>query len=131
MNGYSVVIGVGIVAAIGYCIWRMSENKKTVASIQEDVIDGTLKMEDVKNYFKSQQLVQGQDIPFMANGDCAEFKKILNRSFPQKKEGYHTLFIGVYNSQKNELRFARIIHARIIDESIVQVLGDEHLVVLS
>lgn len=131
MTGCTYIIGAGIAAAIGYCIWRMYLNKRNfLASVQEDAVEGTLRMDDIINYFKSQQIIKGQDIPFLADGDCEEFRRMLHAPYPKKKEGYQTFFIGVYNEKKDEIKFARLIHAREVEQKVKEVLGSEHLVVL-
>lgn len=131
MTGYSYIIGAGVVAAIGYCLWRMIQNRQNfLDSVPEDVVEGTLHKEDIINYFKSQQIVKGEDIPFLADGDCDEFRKMLHAPYPKKKEGYQTFFIGVYNEKNNNINFARLIHARDVEQAVKVLLGGEHLVVL-
>lgn len=132
MTGYTYIIGAGIAVAIGYCIWRLYKRKANIfANIDEDIVDGTLHMEDIVNYFKSQQIAQGQDTPFMADGDCEEFRKMLHAPYPHKKDGYHTIFIGVYNEPLDNVNYMKLIHAQDLDPKIVELLGGEHLVVLS
>lgn len=131
MTGYSYIIGAGVVAAIGYCLWRMIQNRQNfLDSVPEDVVEGTLHKEDIINYFKSQQIVKGEDIPFLADGDCDEFRKMLHAPYPKKKEGYQTFFIGVYNEKNDNINFARLIHARDVEQAVKVLLGGEHLVVL-
>lgn len=131
MTGYSYIIGAGVIAAIGYCLWRMIQNRQNfLNSVPEDVVEGTLHKEDIINYFKSQQIVKGEDIPFLADGDCDEFRKMLHAPYPKKKEGYHTFFIGVYNQQNDSINFSRLIHARNVEQAVINLLGGEHLVVL-
>ena len=131
MTGYSYIIGAGVVAAIGYCLWRMVQNRQNfLDSVPEDVVEGTLHKEDIINYFKSQQIVKGEDIPFLADGDCDEFRKMLHAPYPKKKEGYQTFFIGVYNEKNDNINFARLIHARNVEQAVKDLLGGDHLVVL-
>lgn len=131
MTGYSYIIGAGVVAAIGYCLWRMVQNRQNfLDSVPEDVVEGTLHKEDIINYFKSQQIVKGADIPFLADGDCDEFRQMLHAPYPKKKEGYQTFFIGVYNEKNDNINFARLIHARDVEQAVKVLLGGEHLVVL-
>lgn len=131
MTGYSYLIGAGVIAAIGYCLWRMIQNRQNfLNSVPEDVVEGTLHKEDIINYFKSQQIVKGEDIPFLADGDCDEFRKMLHAPYPKKKEGYHTFFIGVYNEKNDSINFSRLIHARNVEQAVINLLGGEHLVVL-
>lgn len=131
MTGYSYIIGAGVVAAIGYCLWKMIQNRQNfLDSVPEDVVEGTLHKEDIINYFKSQQIVKGEDIPFLADGDCDEFRKMLHAPYPKKKEGYQTFFIGVYNEKNDNINFARLIHARDVEQAVKVLLGGEHLVVL-
>ena len=131
MTGYSYIIGAGVIAAIGYCLWRMIQNRQNfLNSVPEDVVEGTLYKEDIINYFKSQQIVKGEDIPFLADGDCDEFRKMLHAPYPKKKEGYHTFFIGVYNEKNDSINFSRLIHARNVEQAVINLLGGEHLVVL-
>lgn len=131
MTGYSYIIGAGVIAAIGYCLWRMIQNRQNfLNSVPEDVVEGTLHKEDIINYFKSQQIVKGEDIPFLADGDCDEFRKMLHAPYPKKKEGYHTFFIGVYNEKNDSINFSRLIHARNVEQAVINLLGGEHLVVL-
>ena len=50
MTGYSYIIGAGVVAAIGYCLWRMIQNRQNfLDSVPEDVVEGTLHKEDIIN----------------------------------------------------------------------------------
>ena len=131
MTGYSYIIGAGVVAAIGYYLWRMIQNRQNfLDSVPEDVVEGTLHKEDIINYFKSQQIVKGEDIPFLADGDCDEFRKMLHAPYPKKKEGYQTFLIGVYNEKNDNINFARLIHARDVEQAVKVLLGGEHLVVL-
>lgn len=48
----------------------------------------------------------------------------------KRRKGYQTFFIGVYNEKKDEIKFARLIHAREVEQKVKEVLGSEHLVVL-
>lgn len=53
MTGCTYIIGAGIAAAIGYCIWRMYLNKRNfLASVQEDVVEGTLRIREVEQKVK-------------------------------------------------------------------------------
>lgn len=96
-----------------------------IKNIIRRVINGILNfVRDIVNKFKSWNLKQNVDIPFIA--DKEQFKAKLH-SAPVKNAG---IFQGVYNEATDEITHAEIIEADALDEQTRRTLGKEELVVL-
>lgn len=97
-----------------------------IKKIIRRVINGILNFaKEVIEKFKSWGLIQGQDIPFIANKEA--FKSAL-KSAPVKNVG---LFEGVYNEVSDEITHAEYVEADSLDAKTRSVLGNEELVVLT
>lgn len=116
-------------ALVTFFLFRKKQNSNKVV-LSEEIIDSELKITQIVEFFKSLELKQKRDVPFVAKGDCEEFRKMFGGSFPKKKEGYVTLFLGVYNEEKGTIDNHKLIHAKTVDSETQQMLGDENLVVL-
>ncbi len=104
------------------------ETKTRNMDIQPEYVEGMLSFADVIGYFKSLSLKKDEDTPFMAKATCQKLKDVIKVTVPS---GYEALLIGVYGENVNELKHAKLIFARSLDERIVNTLGNEELVVLS
>lgn len=104
-----------------------------IKNIIRRVINGILNfVRDIVNKFKSWNLKQNVDIPFIA--DKEQFKAKLH-SAPVKNAGIFVeknagIFQGVYNEATDEITHAEIIEADALDEQTRRTLGKEELVVL-
>ena len=116
-------------ALVTFFLFRKKQNSNKVV-LSEETIDSELKITQIVEFFKSLELKQKRDVPFVANGDCEEFRKMCGGSFPKKKEGYVTLFLGVDNEEKGAIDYHKLIHAKTVDSETQQMLGNENLVVL-
>lgn len=116
-------------ALVAFFLYKKGQCRKEFV-LSEETIDGELKMSQIVDFFKSLDLKQKRDSPFVANGDCEKFMRMFGGPFPNKQEGYVTLFIGVYNEKKGRIDSHKLIHAKAIDSEIQQLLGDENLIVL-
>ena len=125
-----VAIGAAAVGVIALFVYA-KRKAPLLTNLNEEVLDTTLTFEDVINFFKSSNLDQEKDIPFVAKGDCNEFRRMLHAPYPKKKEGYCTIFIGVYNETDDQIKSHKLIHAKAIDKALADCLGSENLVVLS
>lgn len=117
-----IAIGIGIVA-VGAIIYAMSKKKEPVL---EETVEGDLKLEDVVAYFKTLSMAKGKQVPFLASPDEEKLKGM--KVTPKKKK---TLILGVYNTDNDLLNPMKIVYADGFDEKLIDVLGDEKLVVLN
>lgn len=124
-------LGIVIIAAVVGGIVYYQLKKKSDIQLNEEVVDTELLMDDVISFFKMQKLDQKKHLPFIANGDCAEFRKLFHAPYPKAKEGYCSLLIGVYDEQTQEIIVSKLIHAKLLDRKILEILGNENLVVLN
>ena len=124
-------LGIVIIAAVVGGIVYYQLKKKSDIQLNEEVVDTELLMDDVISFFKMQKLDQKKHIPFMAKGDSTEFRKLFHAPYPKAKEGYCSLLIGVYDEQTQEIIVSKLIHAKLLDRKILEILGNENLVVLN
>lgn len=127
MDNLGIVIIAVVVGGIVYYQYK----KRADVQLNEEVVDTELSMDDVVSFFKMQKLDQKRHIPFMANGDCAKFRKLFHAPYPKAKEGYCSLMIGVYDENTQEIIISKLIHAKSLDNKIIEALGNENLIVLN
>ncbi len=95
-------------------------------SFVQKIIQGIISfVKEIVNYFKTLKLVQGKDIPFIAN---TEQLKEMIKNAPVKNVG---IFEATYNEETDEIENARYLAADEIDEETQDILGNEQLVVLN
>ena len=125
-----IIIGcVALVGCAGYLYYR--KNKKNLIPIETKTVDGILNFSDVLGYFKSKNLIQGKDIPFIAQNDISgAFSKKTHNPFPEPKEGYKTIVLGVYNEKADTISHCQVLYVKELDDKTKEVLGKEDLVVL-
>jgi hypothetical protein len=108
-----------------------------IKNLIRKIVDGILNFaKHVVGWFKSLNLIQGQDIPFLANKE--QFKETLKKA-PVKHAGIFTteteknvgIIQGVYNEVTDEITHAEYIEADGLDNQTRDILGNEKLVVLN
>ena len=127
MDNLGIVIIAVVVGGIVYYQFK----KRAGIQLNEEVVDAELSMDDVVSFFKMQKLDQERHIPFIANGDCAKFRKVFHAPYPKAKEGYCSLMIGVYDEKTQEIIVNKLIHAKSLDKKIIEVMGNENLIILN
>ncbi|MBO7276991.1 MAG: hypothetical protein J6U84_03415 [Bacteroidales bacterium] len=129
-----LLIGLGI-AAVAAAIAIIMNPKDIISKIRKKLkhkeiypvktIEGKVNFQDIVAWFKSLSLDKNKDVPFIAK--ATELKDMLN--YETKKNA--ALFVGVFNEEKNEIIHAQIIEADSFDDKILEVLGNEAIVVLN
>ena len=128
-----LLIGLGI-AAVAAAIAIIMKPKDIISKIRKKLkhkeipvktIEGKVNFQDIVAWFKSLPLDKNKHVPFIAKAD--QFKDMLN--YKPKKNA--TLFIGVFDEEKNEIIHAQIIEADSFDEQTRETLGNEAIVVLN
>lgn len=127
MSSTLLIIGGLALAGVAYYSYkrRQLHAKKSpqealdefVAAIHPSDIETVdqLQMLDVVNYFKGLHLKQGEHVPFLAktNRDTA------------------TVYIlGVYEESSEEFKDFKVIAPKTVDDKVLEVIGNERLVVL-
>lgn len=136
MNTYLIIgIAVVIVAVIALLVFKKKPTllesikkafKKEWKIEYETVsIEGCLNFLEVVNWFKTLKLDKNKHIPFVAKASA--MKDMLSIQ-PTKKE---SLFVGVYDGEKDEIVHAKLIETDELDAKTREVLGKEDLIVLS
>lgn len=116
-----VVLGLGAIAIAAIAV---SKSKKKIP-MESETVNGNLKMSDVVGYFKMLQLVKGKDVPFIAR--ASRFKDVINTNSAKPQ----SLVLGVFNQESNEFNPVKVIFCDGFDEKLLEVLGNEDLVVLN
>lgn len=129
-----LLIGLGI-AAVAAAIAIIMKPKDLISKIRKKLkhkeiypvktIEGKVNFQDIVAWLKSLSLDKNKDVPFIAK--ATELKDMLN--YETKKNA--ALFVGVFNEEKNEIIHAQIIEADSFDDKILEVLGNEAIVVLN
>jgi hypothetical protein len=90
------------------------------------VIEGVISLFDhVIDYFKGLKLRKGKDIPFIAKREA--LSEMIHNA-PVKDLG---IFEATYNEDTGEIENGRMLEADEISEDILDIIGDEKLVVLT
>ena len=131
MKTLAFIIGAAAIGGVAYYFWKKN-NAERFWTNNVKTIDGTLNFDDIVGYFKSKDLVQGRDIPFMSkDGASEQFFKKTHKKFPEGKDGYITLVLGVYDESVDNIKYAQILYVKHLDEKTKEIFGEEELVVLS
>ncbi len=84
-----------------------------------------LTMKEVVTYFKDQELNPKVHTPFIAN-NLSKFSPYIS-----KKEGFKTIIAGVYDETKDDFKPLRVYHCIALSADIIEIMGNEELIVLS
>lgn len=125
MNCTLLIIGGIALVGVAYYSYQRRKSKKNLPKKElidelvsnfdaENVIK--LSLSDVVNYFKSLSLKKGKDIPFIAVASKDEVKLYL---------------LASYNEETDEVENYKLIAPESIDDKLINVIGNEALVVLS
>lgn len=136
MNTYLIIgIAVVIVAIIALLVFKKKPSlldsikkafkKEWKIEFETVSIEGCLNFLEIVNWFKTLKLDKNKHVPFVAKASA--MKDVLSIQ-PTKKE---SLFIGVFDEEKEEIVHAKLIEADELDAKTREVLGNEDLVVLS
>lgn len=120
-----IIVSVALAAIAAFLFVKRSKKKESNFKVK--TIDGSLSVTDVVSWFKSLELDPKTHIPFVAKGNCENFREIFAGDSSNKVQ----TVIGVFNEKTEEMSHLVGILSDGLDESIVQMLGDEDLVVLS
>ena len=120
-----------VLVAAGLVIFFVVRKKRSKVNIfnnvETKVVDGTLHLSDVVEYFKGLQLEQEKHTPFVANALHSNFKGMLKES-PVKS---FLIFVGVYTKDSDQVMFGRLIATDAIDDELKSILGNKDMVVLN
>lgn len=131
MKTLTFIIAAAAIGGVAYYLGKKNNTKRFWTS-NVKTIDGTLDFEDVVGYFKSKELDKGRDVPFIAkDGAFKQFLKKTHKRFPEGKDGYITIVIGVYDESTDTIKHAQILYVKQLDDKTKEVFGNEELVVLS
>lgn len=128
MNNLVLVGVAGVVTAGAICAIFYLKRRNNQIKYATEQVDAELQFEDVVSYFRSLNLKEGEDSPFVANCDHKNVIKIKN--MPNSKDGYKLLFAGVYNSNK-DIICGKFIYSLGWSEQLIEIMGNEPIVVLS
>ena len=99
-----------------------------VGKVQGDEVE-KLDFGNVVGWFKCiPNFNKEKHIPFIANANSPEFKKIIDFGSTEKK---YAIFIGVYDEDSEKIIKHHLILTDTVDSKTEQVLGNEPLVVLN
>ena len=129
-------------AACLYLLYKKGNSVKRtnlldLSNVKIETIDGILRLNDIVHIFKSFNLNQETDTPFIADKNKLEKLFKVYPSNILKKEDYTSVVIGVYKQEpkKKETVMLEIIYAKALDKELEDVLSqakdDNPLVVLN
>ena len=97
-----------------------------LSSVNKETLEGILKLDDVVNIFKSKNLNQAKDIPFVSKkleGLNVVPSGILNKS------GYESIVLGI--NYETSIEIIEIIYAQDFDKKLKDIFAGRDLVVLN
>ncbi|MGN0223121.1 MAG: hypothetical protein ACI4AM_03735 [Muribaculaceae bacterium] len=132
MSALSIVIGAaaGVAVVVGAAVYAKRKKASAKGGIDADKVAkgllnniptehvDTLAMKDIVFYFKNLRLKQGEHIPFIAKAEA----------FKTSLQG---LVLAVYNEKTDRIEHVKNIVAKNVEQQVLEVLGNEPLVVLT
>jgi len=126
MNG-SFFIGLLAVCVIaGAVLYKMRGNAPSFhkpfnlpTGIPVETVEGELSMDSVVAYFRAINLNAKEDVPFITK----DMKLTFGTNEYTEKDGYKTLFLGVFSEEKDAIKNAKIIYAKNFDAKLEEVLS--------
>ena len=128
MRDILLIVGGIALVGVAYYSYRRRQSKKGFARLKEveefnTLFSGVeaesvekLTMEDVVNYFKSMYLTKDKDTPFVAH---------------MAKNGLEYYFLATFNEDTNKIENYKLLATTSVDEKLLEILGNEKLVVIS
>lgn len=132
----STIFIIGGLALVGltYYSYQRRKNLKSVSTddyLRNFSIDGaefetveSLSLNDVVSYFKGLKLRKGHDIPFICNlhkDGILKYQPSLN----------HAFMVATFNEDTNDVENYKLIETNSVELELLNIIGDEKLVVLS
>lgn len=115
-----------------YIYYRRRQSMKDWYLTKTEVLDGTLEFSSIVSFFKTLNLDKNSDIPFLGREGGKEFSRFFGKKpFPEHRDGYQAIFIGVFDEKINDISEFKVIYAKELDLQTNQVFGCEYLVVLN
>ncbi|MBD5354593.1 MAG: hypothetical protein HDR85_06790 [Bacteroides sp.] len=124
-QGIIIIAALGVAAVCCGLYFKSKKTNKKPILTPENVEQ--IEMSDIVGYFKSLNLIKGQDKPFIAQGD--EVLKLVEFQNPIPEKSI-MLLLGVYGSDY-EIKHLKALCCNVLDDSVKEVLGSDTLVVLS
>lgn len=100
----------------------MFDLMKKHGKIETQKSDGPIKMNDVVAWFRSQNLDENTDLPFIMRAD-----DIIADDGGNSK----SIILGVFRESTDEILKALLIKADVWDQQLAEIIGDEQLIVLN
>lgn len=99
------------------------------------VINGIMRFHaHIVNWFKSLNLIKGKHVPFIADADSPDFKKMLANARKVNVGIYEKdthILNGVFDIETDEIIHCELLGADMVDEQTKNTLNGDSLVVLS
>lgn len=135
MNNTLIVIGGLALAGLAYYCYQRRKSKKIVSkddylrnfsldSVDLETVD-SLSLNDAVSYFKSLKLRKGHDTPFIA--DLNKTSELIH-CHPTLNHGF---MLATYNEDTSEIENYKLIQTDSVDLELLNIIGNEKLVVLS
>ena len=128
MNQSIIIIAALGVAGVCYGLYVRSKKTKEITKLvltPENVAQ--IEMSDIVGYFKSLNLLKGEDKPFVAQGKKVLELVDLSESVPENKT---ILLLGVYG-RGDEIKGLKALCCDNLGNSVKNVLGSDSLIVLA
>lgn len=132
----SAIFIIGGLALVGltYYSYQRRKNVKSVStddylrnfsldSVDVETVD-SLSLNDIVSYFKGLKLRKGHDIPFISNLHKVEFRDY-------QPSLNHAFMVATYNEDTNDVENYKLIETNSVELELLNIIGDEKLVVLS
>lgn len=133
MNKYIwIVAGLGVLSYVSYRIYKNSVRKnaeqetEAEEKIKPEVVE-YLGMKDIVGYFKSLNLKQGIDKPFIAKGEAV--KEMLDLSDPIY-DGLEIICLGRHENSSDDIKDLKAIACKEVGKDVKDTLGTDKLVVI-
>lgn len=97
---------------------------KNIPELEIEQIE-QLSLADVVEYFKGLKLEKGRDIPFIAN--VSKIQNLFKIDFSLA----NCIFFATYNEESGKLENYKCVETNSVDQKLLDVLGNEKLVVLN
>ena len=131
------IIGTVVVAGVvgAALVVRRNNIQRSIEDATE-TIEGDLQFADVRSYLRSLNLKEGEDTPFIGNGNAPQFAQSpqfaqITKGYLKAKPGYQLLIIGTYSENPDKVDNFKFIFSKGWSEDLKKVIGDEAIVVLS